>query len=115
MNKNETDWAVVNEFGGSTTYVDRASIARNGALVQATVRYALSPPGIDQRNGKSVKEMLMLEEYDTFTNRFRIHGLIFKYADTSSSEPLSTEPEWSPATAGNQITLEFLRNFISRK
>ncbi len=63
-NTNQPEWVVVNEFGDNRTYVDRASLQRNGSMVMAKVRYALNPPGTDKRNGKPVKEMLMQEEYD---------------------------------------------------
>ena len=107
-NTNQPEWALVNEFGDSRTYVDRASLQRNGSLVVATVRYALKPPGTDKRNGKPVKEMLMLEEYDTSAGRFRVHRIYFTYADGTPSIPLSTELTWCAATAGNLKTLQFL-------
>ena len=112
MNAKKADWVVVNDFGSSVTYVDRASIVRNGALICASVRYALNPLGTDKRNGKPVKEMLMSEEYDTLGDRFRVHSLQFIYADSSASELLSMEPAWKPATAGNKKTLEFLNACI---
>jgi hypothetical protein len=108
----KAQWIVVNSFGGSMTYVDRASIERNGELICASVRYALNPLGTDKRNGKPVKEMIMREEYDTSGGRFRVHSLQFIYADSSASEVLSLEPSWKPATDGNKKTLEFLNAFI---
>lgn len=110
---NNPDWVIVMEFGSSKTYVDRKSIDRRGAFIRVSVRYALSPMGTDKRNGKPVKEMLMIEEYDTTAGRFRVHSIQFVYGDDSASEPLSVEPAWNPATAGNQKTLEFLYNFIN--
>ncbi|MDP2787698.1 MAG: hypothetical protein Q8O79_06445 [Pseudomonadota bacterium] len=109
VNAKEPEWAAVNKFGSSTTYVDLTSIKRNGSLVLARVRYVLIPPGTDRRNGKSVKEMLMAEEYETDTILFRIHEIQFVYTDGAASDSLSTEPAWKPATGGNFKTLEFLR------
>ena len=108
-NTNQPDWALVNKFGDSRTYVDRASLQQAGSLVMATVRYALNPPGTDKRNGKPVKEMLMQEEYDTKAGRFRVHRILFTYTDGTPSTPLSTEPTWCAATASNLKTLQFLR------
>ena len=115
MNAKNSNWSVVNEFGGSKTYIDRASIQKNGTLIRASVRYALSPPGNDRRNGKPVQEMLMSEEYDIAAGCFRIHRIQFIYTDGSASEPLSTEPAWKPAIAGNQKTLEFLQGLNRHK
>ena len=104
-----SDWVVVNEFGESKTYVDRTSITRKDSLIRAWVKYALSPSGTDKRNGKPVKEMLILEEYDTAFTRFRVHQIVFAYEDGTMSDPLKGGPTWNPATAGNGKTLEFLR------
>ena len=108
-NTNQPDWALVNKVGDSRTYVDLASLQQAGSLVMATVRYALNPPGEDKRNGKPVKEMLMQEEYDTRAGRLRVHRILFTYTDGTPSAPLSTEPAWCAATAGNLKTLQFLR------
>lgn len=109
VNAKEPNWAAVNQFGSSTTYVDIASIKRNGSLVIVRVRYALNPPGIDRRNGKAVNEMQTIEEYDTANILFRVHVILFVYTDGKKSTPLSTEPVWKSATEGNLKTLEFLR------
>lgn len=105
-----SDWIVVNEFGGSKIYVDRTSIVRKTSLIKASVKYALSPSGTDKRNGKPVKTMLTLEEYDTASSRFRVHQIIFAYEDGTMSDPLLAKPTWQPATEGNGKTLEFLRS-----
>lgn len=115
VNAQQPDWAVVNEFGDSKTYIDRTSVVSTGTLVRATLRYALSPPGTDKRNGKPVKEMLMSEEYDVTGRRFRILSIQFLYTDGSASEPLTTDLAWRPATAGNATTLEYLRAFNAKR
>jgi len=111
VNARAPNWAAVNHFGSSTTYVDITSIKRNSSsLVLARVRYALNPPGTDRRNGKPVNEMQTIEEYDTVKILFRVHVIRFIYTDGTASTPLSTEPAWKPATDGNLKTLEFLRS-----
>jgi hypothetical protein len=106
---NVPDWVVVYEHDGGKTYVDRASITRETSLIQALVRYATSPSGMDKRNGKPVKEMLALEEYDTASSCFRCHKIVFAYEDGTKSDVLLVELEWFPATDGYGKTLEFLR------
>lgn len=115
MNAHASDWVVVNEFAGSKTYVDRASITQEASFVQAAVKYVLSPPGTDRRNGKAVTEMLILEEYDIDSSRFRVHQIVFTYEGGAKSEPLAGEPTWRPATAGNAKTMEYLRRERSLK
>jgi hypothetical protein len=107
--QNMSDWVVVNEFGESKCFVDRASVEKSNAFVRAWVKYALTPPGMDKINKKAVKEILMLEEYHLNENRFRLHRIVFNYVDGTMGEPLSPQPEWRPATGGNEKTLEFLR------
>ena len=109
-NLNDSEWVLVNEFGDSKIYVDKASIQKSGSIVMVSVRYDLNPPGTDKRNDKPVKEMLMLEEYNISNGEFRLHNILFTYTDESLSEPLSVVPTWSTATAGNLKTLQFLQN-----
>ena len=103
------DWVVINEFGRSKVYVDNDSIERNGASARLAVKYVLVPHGTDKRNGKPVKEMLLLEEYETRTGNFRVHRIVFTYADGEIALPLETEPVWVPASGGNEITLNYIR------
>lgn len=103
------DWVQINEFGDSIVFADRASIVSEGSLARLWVKYVLSPPGTDTRNNKPVKEMYMFEEYDTEAGLFRIHQIVFLYTDGEMGEPLGTEQEWTAATEGNKVTLDFLR------
>lgn len=108
------NWIVVNEFGQSKVYIDSASIERNGGNALVRVKYVLAPNGTDKRNGKAVKEMLMSEEYDTAGARFRVHQILFTYSDGAVADPLVTDGEWRPATAGNEKTLNYLRQRFAR-
>jgi hypothetical protein len=103
------DWAIVNEFGGSKCFVDRNSIEKRGEIARALVMYSLDPPGIDKRNDKKVAAMLNIEEYNLRTGTFRLQQIVFQYTDGIESEPLSTDPDWKPATGGNQSTLKFIQ------
>jgi len=109
MSDQNSRWTIVNEFGNSKVYVDRESISRDGPKTKAHVRYSLNPPGTDKRNGRSVPEMYMTEEYDLEINAFRVHSIVLQYEDGSTGDPLITKPEWKPATGGNEKTLEYLR------
>jgi hypothetical protein len=109
QNKATHDWAVVNEFGGSKCFVDRNSIEKRGEIARALVMYSLDPPGTDKRNEKKVATMLNIEEYNLRTGTFRLLQIVFQYTDGTESEPLSTDPDWKPATAGNQSTLKFIQ------
>ena len=80
----------------------------------ASVRYVLNPPGTDNRNDKPVHELLMLEEYNMHSRKFRVHNILFTYTDKTVSEPFSVEPTWSTATSGNLKTLQFLQNYASK-
>lgn len=104
------NWIAVNEFGGSTTYVDSSSIKREGSLIRAYVRYDLRPSGTDKRNNRSVQQMFMQEEYDLISNRFRVHQIDFIYEDGTHSDPLSIVPEWKDASDGNAKTLAALKH-----
>ena len=110
----EPNWIVVNEFGQSKVYVDSASIESIGPKARATVKYVLVPHGTDKRNGRAVKEMLMLEEYDTASSRFRVHQIVFTYSDGEVTQPLETDRAWKPATGGNEKTLEYIRQRLPR-
>lgn len=103
------DWTVVNAFGDSKCLVDKRGLEKRGDIVRAVVMYETVPPGIDKRNNKAVKAMLNVEDYDLRTRTFRVQRVTFQYVDGRESEPLQTGPEWKPATAGNQRTLEFLQ------
>jgi hypothetical protein len=103
------DWVIVNEFGSSKCFVDRNSIEKRGEIARALVMYSLVPPGIDKRNDKKVAAMLNIEEYNLRTGTFRLQQIVFQYTDGTESEPLSADPDWKPATGGNQSTLKFIQ------
>jgi hypothetical protein len=105
MDAHAPDWFVVNEFDGGKAYVDRASVTRESTLIRAPVKYVTDTPGIDKRNGRPVKEMLILEECDIASSCFRIHEIIFTYEDGTKSDALLGVLEWRPATGGNGRTL----------
>jgi hypothetical protein len=109
MNNPDARWEIVNEFGGSKVYIDHQSISREGLRMKAQLRYDLNPPGLDKRNGRAVPQMYMTEEYDLQANRFRVLQIIFRYEDGTAGAPLATDPEWAPATGGNEKTLAYLR------
>ena len=108
MDAHEPDWILVHDWDGGKTYLDRSSITRKTSLVQVLVKYCESIPGTDKRNGKRVKELFMLEEYDTATRTFRIHKVVFAYVDGTNSDPLVGDLTWMPASAGHGKTLDFL-------
>lgn len=110
--KHEEEWTLVNEFGKSKTMIQKSAIKLNGPLARVPVRYSLDPPGTDKRNGKAVSEMIIFEEYNLEKREFRVHGITFLYVGGGTSD-LLTEPEWRPATAGNEKTLDFLVSVIS--
>ena len=58
--------------------------------------------------------MLMLEEYDISTNKFRIHSMLFFYEDGTRSNPMRTGLEWKSATGGNKATLDFLKSTMQK-
>jgi hypothetical protein len=102
------EWVIVDGFGKSKTMIRESEIERTGSLVRVPVRYVLDPPGTDKRNGQAVAEMVMLEEYDLDESTFRVYRIYFLYAAGGSSQ-LIVEPQWKPATAGNERTLLYLR------
>lgn len=102
-------WQVVNEFGDCKTLIDLASIEIDGRLLCVKALYDLKPSGVDKRNNKPVRQMLMLEEYDLETEQFRVFRIEFVYEDGSPNSILSTEPVWKPATAGHAKTLQALK------
>lgn len=104
-------WCLINEFGKSKTYVNTSSITRSGNTASAWIAYSLDPFGVDKRNGENVREMLMLEEYNLDNKCFRVYQSVFIYAEGTASAPIHFEPQWKPATNGNQATLEFLKQF----
>jgi hypothetical protein len=71
--------------------------------------YSLAPHGTDKRNNKPVAAMLNIEEYDLGAGTFRVHQIVFQYADGTESAPLSTDLEWKPAMGRNQHTFEFVQ------
>lgn len=103
------DWVLVHEFGQSQCLVDKQSFQTRGDFVTADVMYVLRPPGTDKRNGKKITAMINSEEYDVRSGKFRVHRIVFKYADGTESA-LVTPPEWRAATGGNSQTLMFLRS-----
>jgi hypothetical protein len=112
--KREEEWTLVNEFGNSKTLVQKSAIKLNGPLIRVPVRYSLDPPGTDKRNGKAVAEMIIFEEYNLEKREFRVHGITFFYVEGGTSE-LLTKPEWRPATAGNEKTLDFLLAVVGHR
>jgi hypothetical protein len=102
------EWVLINEFGKSKTMIRESEIERTGPLVRVPVRYVLDPPGTDKRNGQAVAEMIMLEEYDLGESAFRVYRIYLLYVAGGSSQ-LMVEPQWKPATAGNEKMLVYLR------
>jgi hypothetical protein len=107
-------WILINEFGSTKVYADSASIEREGWLRRVLVKYELSPYGTDRRNGKEVREMLMKEEYELSSSRFRVHQFSFTYADGTVAEPLLADAVWKLAAGGNAKTLDYLRRESTR-
>lgn len=103
------DWVVVNRFGDSDCSVDQNSVQRFGESVRVIVKYTLTPPGTDKHNGKKISEMLNTEEYDLSRGTFRVHNIQFRYVDGSLGDSLAAELQWKPASAGNEKTLNFLK------
>lgn len=100
----------VHAFGGSQVFMDVLTLIsestgkRTGLFV-----YRLDAPGIDKRNQRPIREMRSMEEYDLDAGMFRVHYMEFTYTDGTPSDRLHAVPEWKPATAGNALHLEALR------
>jgi hypothetical protein len=101
-------WVTINEFGKSKAMIRESEIERDETLVKVPVRYVLDPPGTDKRNGRAVAEWILIEEYDLEKSMFRVHRWALIYVDGESGE-LMVEPQWKPATGGNEKTLLYLR------
>jgi hypothetical protein len=106
------NWVVVNEFGESRAYVDRAGIVVRDTGVLAWVRYELNPPGLDKLSNKPVAELWNCEEFDLAADRVRRHRMVMKYTDGSQGEPVRPVSDWHPVTDGSLKTLEYLRMLV---
>ncbi len=104
----KSDWALVLEWDGGTTYVDKAGIRQVGTSIFALVRYCVNTPGTDKLSNKQFKEMWSLEEYDLTEIKFRSRNMTLLYIDDSIGQPLEMIPEWQPVGKGNDITFKYL-------
>lgn len=102
------NWVQIHRFGQSKCFADVSSVRRRGTVAEVLLRYALTPPGVDKRDGRSVASMQTTEEYDLPARCMRARQITLVYVDGSQTILEVADVEWKAVTPGNEHTLRFL-------
>jgi len=107
------DWVEIYNWEDGITYIDKTSISQAGSIVSAILKYETKTPGIDKRNRRETKGIIKAEQFNLVNNKYCDNYVSFIYMDDTISDIIDLDNEWSPASEGFLITLEYLKTWSS--